>query len=1015
VLIPSCGKQPKYKHKDNQYTWDKWTTNGFASVVNKDGVDGCMIRLTAGIIVIDVDDIDIAGHMEESGGGFDSTVACKTKKGMHYYFRRTPECDELEIYDSARSLQCASTEQDKYNGDVYPIDIKTCGKPGTSPGVISVPPSPGKEWVRSPWEHEILPIPESFIDFFKACHKTRQHSSGTLACTPGEHKDLNNYVTMEMLRKVLDMLSSKRADDYYNWRSVVFAINNTCYESGHSMLDRDILIHDFSRKCPSKYSPDRVDQYIKGLLPYASGNRFGTLGNMAKEDSPHEWKVLRNDMRVLQTGHQVAMPASKQVVVPANKNIPLCANEVKYAIETVQRALGLEHLQVSDVCIIPSGDGSANKGILHVELSQPDTEGSRNKVALHLDTLQLVQDDKHVGYLHDTDERAIPIVNYDLAAIDKSFRPGMQWVTTRPTEENIKFTSSSVPRAQIDIINYLNPKARSAKVHLPDMNKASTVVTSKKLDVLMDAYSGSIHHAVNNTLGLGNALLINNMQVVINNGTQQTPKRRTDTNLIQVLMASVPDIKRRWCFSPVDMNNNNCNGLYYCNPTTNFWQQVHNQFVEAQIVDAFQHVSDLSDNEKVFVQSRDGSADMRIMLARKVLDMGFNKRLDENVDVFAVKNGVFDVRIKSFRMAQPTDMVSIHATWNYDPELAKTKRPELEQFIAQVLPLEEERRVVLSFFALLLSGQRSVKKFLLFTDKRAGDNGKTTLVRLFRAFYSTYSKLGTKFVCKGSFDSDKNAHDGALEPFKGRRLLVAEELKKNMTLDVAMLKAYTGGGMGEMVEGRKCGSPVNFTFRWQAGIVLVFNQGDIPKFDVTDDAFIARMVVVPARSKFVTVNAQGKHPELGEEYTFPMDKTVESRFPEWLPALADILLEHYDINSLDSIPDSMRQWRTDLSNSNNEIAEWFQKSVELTGDKNDYILIKDLQTRYTDEKKVQDEADGIYEAPIKKARFHELVRGYFASHRDSGAFVKDTHSIRLALNQYHPVRNVVLGARYMSP
>jgi phage/plasmid-associated DNA primase len=969
-----------------------------------------MIRLTAGIIVIDVDDMGIARHMEQTEG-FESTVACKTKKGMHYYFCRSPECDELKMYDSARSLLCAYTEKNKYDSDVYPIDIKTCGKPGTCPGVISIPPSPGKEWVRPPWEHSMCPLPDSFIEFYKACHKERQHSTITLANTAGEQRgEKVDHISMEVLRKVvINLLSPKRADDYHNWRSVVFAINNTCYESGHSMNERDALIHDFSKTFPSKYSPNRVEQYIKCLLPYASGNRFGTLGNMAKEDSPHEWKQLCNSLKVQTAGHQVTVPANKHIIVPANKNIPLCANEVKYAIETVQRALGLEHLQVSNVYIIPGDDGCVDKGILHVEFSQP-IEGQHNRISLHLDTLQLVQNDKHVGYLHETDERAIPVVNYDLAAIDKSFRPGMQWVTSRPTDENIKFTSSSVPRAQIDIINYLNPKARSAKVHLPDMNKASTVVAPKKIDVLMDAYSGSIHHAVTNTLGLGSVLLVNNMQVVINNGTQST-KRRDDEDLILALLKSSSEIQRRWRFCP-DAKSSNCNGLFYCDATTNFWRQVHNSFVENFLTKAFQEVKNLSDGDKRYTRSRTGSGEMRLMLARKVLDEDFSRYIDENLDVFAVENGVFDMKLKKFRAADPSDMVMTRASWHYNPEMAKSMRPELELFLEQVLPVEEERKVMLSFFALLLSGQRSVKKFLLLTDKRAGDNGKTTLARLFKTFFSTYAKTSTKFVCKGAFDRDKDSHDAGLEPFKGRRLLVAEELKKHMILDVAMLKSYTGGGMGEIVEGRKCGTGEWFRFRWQAGFVLIFNQNDIPKFDVTDDAFIARMVVVPARSKFVAVNAKGQHPELDEEYTFPLDKTVEGRFPAWLSALADILLEHYDINSLDTIPDSMRQWRTDLANSNNEVAEWFERSVKITGDRNDFILIKDLLHRYTHDKKQQDEADGTYEPPPKKAAFHELVRGYFASHRDAGAFVKDTHNIKLSQNQYRPVRNVVLGVRY---
>lgn len=48
-----------------------------------------------------------------------------------------------------------------------------------------------------------------------------------------------------------------------------------------------------------------------------------------------------------------------------------------------------------------------------------------------------------------------------------------------------------------------------------------------------------------------------------------------------------------------------------------------------------------------------------------------------------------------------------------------------------------------------------------------------------------------------------------------------------------------------------------------------------------------------------------------------MDKTIDARFVELLPALADIFLEHYDQNAMDNIPPSMKEWRQDvLSNVN---------------------------------------------------------------------------------------------------
>jgi hypothetical protein len=48
------------------------------------------------------------------------------------------------------------------------------------------------------------------------------------------------------------------------------------------------------------------------------------------------------------------------------------------------------------------------------------------------------------------------------------------------------------------------------------------------------------------------------------------------------------------------------------------------------------------------------------------------------------------------------------AGWSYDPAEAAEFREELLGFLARILPVPEERRVVLTFFAKLLCGTREV-------------------------------------------------------------------------------------------------------------------------------------------------------------------------------------------------------------------------------------------------------------------------------------------------------------------
>ena len=89
--------------------------------------------------------------------------------------------------------------------------------------------------------------------------------------------------------------------------------------------------------------------------------------------------------------------------------------------------------------------------------------------------------------------------------------------------------------------------------------------------------------------------------------------------------------------------------------------------------------------------------------------------------------------------------------------------------------------------------------------------------------FGDYLKSSAKFFCKGHFDKDKDSHDAGLEPLKGKRVLLADELKKSMKLDDALVKNLAGGHY--VVEGRKIGIFDQFKFVWQAGIIMVFQRG----------------------------------------------------------------------------------------------------------------------------------------------------------------------------------------------
>lgn len=77
-----------------------------------------------------------------------------------------------------------------------------------------------------------------------------------------------------------------------------------------------------------------------------------------------------------------------------------------------------------------------------------------------------------------------------------------------------------------------------------------------------------------------------------------------------------------------------------------------------------------------------------------------------------------------------------------------------------------------------------------------------------------------------------------------------------------------------------------------------------------------------------------------------MDMAIETKFESWLPAFADVLMEYQDKSVLINVPASMSEWRQDVMEGANPLAEWLMERVVVTGTKVDYIVIGELKKLY---------------------------------------------------------------------
>lgn len=760
-------------------------------------------------------------------------------------------------------------------------------------------------------------------------------------------------MSLAMLTRVLENLGPARAVDYEPWFTTVLAISNVSRGNGYSSEGR-ILAHAFSKLGGGKYDAASVDTKFDEASkdpsqhPVGMGSLLRWLGEELGVESPllaaikaecrgeaaRQWD-LRGYCFIADDG-ELGSGSGSDGGSRSGSGTPstytkLTKESVETAVTEIIRVLGLSHVDQESFDSAKEGD------VLRVDLtaSRGGTEPRQMCVELHTKELKLTVDGKDAGYLHT--ETGIS-VEYSLAALSTTFdADNISWTATRPSQGLVRFCSNTQAVIKASYFN-LPLKQRSAQLCVPGA-QSQIKRGVKDMQLLQTAHDGAVQSVLQGRLGLGNIFVnVQTLNVYVGGG-EGDDKRQSDDKLASALLGGAPELLKRIVFAP-DAASGACNGLYYCEPDTNIWARKHNAQIHQLIRREFEKVSGLSSADTSFVQNVKGQDTLRQVLAGKLADDAFTRKIDSNLDIFACSNGVFDSSDSSippfFCKIRVEDVVETTTGWAYDPVAAKEHRAELEAFLEQVLPFPDERQVVLTYMAHMLSGRRTAKKFLVLTDKRDGHNGKSSLAKLLLVFFGKLAMRNTPFVCKGSFDKDKSSHDAALGPTRGKRLLVADELKHTMTLDVAMFKDKAGGCT--QVSGRAFGSAQQYDYTWQAGFLLIFNENDCPKIDVADQAFIGRMIVAPMRSKFV--DAVGEEP-----YTYLLDSDLDKKFDTWRSSLADVLMQpqHQQLILLRNVPATMSEWRQGVTQGANPLADWLDKKFQFTGDKLDYILLATVE------------------------------------------------------------------------
>jgi len=296
------------------------------------------------------------------------------------------------------------------------------------------------------------------------------------------------------------------------------------------------------------------------------------------------------------------------------------------------------------------------------------------------------------------------------------------------------------------------------------------------------------------------------------------------------------------------------------------------------------------------------------------LDETFARKVDENRNLLACENGVFDMETFEFRDGKPDDFLSFTTKLDYDPAMRYSdykEWPEIQDFLAKIFPNARVREYMNRHMARCLNGMGN-QKFHVLTG--VGSNGKSMLICLIEAALGDYA-------CKVpiSLLTQQRGKSGAASPevirLKGRRFVTMQEPDEAVPLNTGLMKELTSS---EKIIARDlyAGAKSMVEFELQCKLHLACN--DKPKINTNDNGTWRRFMVINFPSKFV------QSPDGPNQ--FKMDVTIERKVKstEWGRCFLAYLIHLYKQYRNDEIipPEDILAYTNEYREENNFIVRF---------------------------------------------------------------------------------------------
>ncbi|DBB02200.1 TPA: hypothetical protein ACH3X3_011230 [Trebouxia sp. C0006] len=146
--------------------------------------------LARSLLVLDADNREMMEFLEATFPVLRTVPMETTAKGAHHFMLRSLLCDQLGLYDKANCFLSVNCEDPTKS---LQVDLKTVSRREPyrdrckTPGLITVSPSVGKEWIRPLWETPLTEVSDEMAEQLAVMYQARS-SAVSSGCSQNDVK-----------------------------------------------------------------------------------------------------------------------------------------------------------------------------------------------------------------------------------------------------------------------------------------------------------------------------------------------------------------------------------------------------------------------------------------------------------------------------------------------------------------------------------------------------------------------------------------------------------------------------------------------------------------------------------------------------------------------------------------------------------------------------------------------------------------------------------------------------------